>query len=96
MSAARLVNVPSTSRTAGSRATAKPSRPPYARLAAGSIDLVVESQLKPHDYNALIPVVRGAGGVVTDWRGGDDFSGRRLVAAAGRALLGETLGLLGA
>lgn len=68
----------------------------YARLAAGSIDLVVESQLKPHDYNALIPVVRGAGGVVTDWRGGDDFSGGRLVAAASRALLDETLSLLGA
>jgi myo-inositol-1(or 4)-monophosphatase len=34
----------------------------YARLAAGSIDLVVESGLKAHDYNALIPVVRGSGG----------------------------------
>ena len=68
----------------------------YARLAAGSIDLVVESQLKPHDYNALIPVVRGAGGVVTDWRGGSDFSDGRLVAAATRELLDEALALLDA
>src|SRR5207302_10460479 len=34
----------------------------YARLAAGSLDLVVESGLKPHDYNALIPPIRAAGG----------------------------------
>lgn len=68
----------------------------YARLAAGSIDLVVENLLKPHDYNALIPVIRGAGGVVTDWRGGSDFEGGRIVAAATRELLDETLALLGA
>ena len=54
----------------------------YARLAAGTIDLVVESGLKPYDLNALIPVVRGAGGAVGDWRGGEDWSGGRLVAAA--------------
>ena len=42
----------------------------YARLAAGSLDLVIESGLKPHDYNALIPVVRAAGGAHwrLDWR----------------------------
>ncbi len=49
----------------------------YARLAAGTIDLVIESGLKPHDYNALIPVVRGAGGLIGDWRGGEDFSRAR-------------------
>jgi myo-inositol-1(or 4)-monophosphatase len=54
----------------------------YARLAAGSIDLVVESGLKPHDYNALIPVVRGAGGVIGDWRGGEDFARGKVIAAA--------------
>jgi myo-inositol-1(or 4)-monophosphatase len=32
----------------------------YARLAAGSLDLVIENSLKPHDYNALIPVVRAS------------------------------------
>jgi histidinol phosphatase-like enzyme (inositol monophosphatase family) len=54
----------------------------YARLAAGSLDLVVESGLKPHDYNALIPVVRAAGGTIGDWEGGGDFSAGRIVAAA--------------
>lgn len=38
-------------------------------LAMGFIDLVVESCLKPYDYCALVPVIEGAGGVVTDWDG---------------------------
>jgi myo-inositol-1(or 4)-monophosphatase len=67
----------------------------YARLAAGSLDLIVETGLKPHDYNALIPVVRGAGGFIGDWNGGDDFSGGRVVAAASEALFDEAGRLLG-
>jgi inositol-phosphate phosphatase/L-galactose 1-phosphate phosphatase/histidinol-phosphatase len=41
----------------------------YAQLASGFIDLVVEGQLKPYDYCALVPVIEGAGGVITDWQG---------------------------
>jgi inositol-phosphate phosphatase / L-galactose 1-phosphate phosphatase / histidinol-phosphatase len=41
----------------------------YAQLASGFIDLVVESQLKPYDYCALVPVIEGSGGVITDWQG---------------------------
>jgi len=63
----------------------------YARLAAGSIDLVVESGLKPHDYNALVPVIRGAGGAVANWRGEDDFSEGHVVAAATQELLEEAV-----
>jgi histidinol-phosphatase len=40
----------------------------YGLLASGFIDLVIEADLKPHDYCALAPVVAGAGGVITDWR----------------------------
>ncbi|HEX8533787.1 MAG TPA: inositol monophosphatase family protein [Allosphingosinicella sp.] len=58
----------------------------YARLAAGSLDLVIEAGLKPHDYNALIPVVRTAGGAIGDWKGGADFSEGKVIAAATRAL----------
>jgi histidinol phosphatase-like enzyme (inositol monophosphatase family) len=54
----------------------------YARVAAGSLDLVLEAGLKPHDYNALIPVVRAAGGAIGDWRGGDDFTQGQVIAAA--------------
>ena len=41
----------------------------YAQLASGFVDLVVEAQMKPYDYCALVPVIAGAGGVITDWRG---------------------------
>jgi histidinol phosphatase-like enzyme (inositol monophosphatase family) len=58
----------------------------YARLAAGGIDLVAETGLKPHDYHALVPVIRGAGGVVGNWRGDDDLSGGDVLAAATRDL----------
>lgn len=58
----------------------------YARVAAGSLDLVVESGLKPHDYNALGPVVRGAGGFFGNWEGGDDLSAGRVIAAASERL----------
>lgn len=41
----------------------------YGLLAAGFLDLVVESGLKLYDWAALVPVVTGAGGVMTDWAG---------------------------
>lgn len=66
----------------------------YARLAAGSIDLVIEARLKPHDWNALVPVVRGAGGVIGNWRGGDDLGGGDVVAAATRELFDRAVAAL--
>lgn len=66
----------------------------YGRLAAGTLDLVVETRLKPHDYNALIPVVEGAGGHIGDWRGGSHFRFGQVVAAATRALYEEAVAVL--
>mmetsp|Transcript_9666 Transcript_9666/g.17401 ORF Transcript_9666/g.17401 Transcript_9666/m.17401 type:complete len:363 (-) Transcript_9666:259-1347(-) len=43
----------------------------YGLLAAGHCDLVVEADLKPYDYMALVPVIKGAGGQITDWRGAE-------------------------
>ena len=54
----------------------------YACLASGTIDLVVECGLKRHEYDALIPVVRGAGGVFGDWAGGTEFIAGQVIAAA--------------
>ena len=60
----------------------------YGLLASGFIDLVAEADLKPYDYCALVPVVEGAGGIVTDWRGGalTLASDGRVVAAGDAAL----------
>lgn len=66
----------------------------YARLAGGSIDLVAENGLKPHDYNALIPVVRAAGGVIGNWRGGADFGDGEVLAAATPELFEEAVRVL--
>ncbi len=63
----------------------------YARLAAGTIDMVAESGLKAHDVAALFPVIEGAGGVVTDWRGEPAQLGGQIVAAANRKILDEAL-----
>jgi histidinol phosphatase-like enzyme (inositol monophosphatase family) len=63
----------------------------YARLAAGTIDMVAETGLKSHDVAALIPVIEGAGGVVTDWRGNAPRLGGQIVAAANRAILDQAL-----
>ena len=58
----------------------------YAMLAAGHIDLVVESGLKPYDIQALIPIIEQAGGVITTWDGGSPRKAGRIVAAATREL----------
>ena len=41
----------------------------YALLATGGIDLIIESGLKPYDMMALVPIIEGAGGIITDWEG---------------------------
>lgn len=68
----------------------------YALVAAGSLDIVAESGLKPHDYHALVPLVRAAGGAVSNWSGGTDLAAGQIVAAANEALLEEACRLLSA
>lgn len=63
----------------------------YARVATGDIDLVIENGLQPHDIDALVAVVRGAGGHVGNWSGGDDVTGGSLIAASSRALYEEAV-----
>jgi myo-inositol-1(or 4)-monophosphatase len=53
----------------------------YCMLAAGLIDLVVETEIKPHDIVALIPVITGAGGIVTTWENGPAQAGGRIIIA---------------
>ncbi|MEM6851782.1 MAG: histidinol-phosphatase [Pseudomonadota bacterium] len=66
----------------------------YAMLAHGEIDLVIETGLQPYDFHAHVPIVRAAGGVITDWRGGAEPTGAQVVAAASPALLEEALAIL--
>ena len=66
----------------------------YAMLAAGFVDLVVEGQLKPFDIVPLLPILEGAGCVVTDWRGDKPLKGGYVVAAATPELHAAALALL--
>jgi histidinol phosphatase-like enzyme (inositol monophosphatase family) len=66
----------------------------YAMLAAGLIDLVVESALQPYDIQAPMALVEAAGGVVTDWRGGPAQNGGQCIAAGDPAVHEQALELL--
>jgi len=68
----------------------------YGMLASGFCDLVVEAHLKPHDFMAVIPVVTGAGGRISDWRGAPLSAASEgcVVAASTAALWRQALALL--
>ena len=53
----------------------------YCMVAAGNADVVIEAGLQPYDIVALIPIIEGAGGRVTDWQGNSAAAGGRVVAA---------------
>ena len=66
----------------------------YCMLAAGHVDLVIETGLKPHDIVALIPIIEGAGGIVTNWEGKSGVAGGRIVAAGDRRVHEAAMKLL--
>src|SRR5271166_580520 len=66
----------------------------YCMLAAGHIDLIIETELKPYDVMALIPIISGAGGMITTWENGPAQSGGRIVAAGDERLHAAALALL--
>ena len=58
----------------------------YAMLAAGQLDSVLEQDLKPHDIQALIPIVESAGGCITNWHGQSARAGGQVLACGDTAL----------
>lgn len=66
----------------------------YGLLALGTIDVIVESGLKPWDVQALIPIVEGAGGKLTGWQGEDASQGGRAVACGDPKLHAAVVDLL--
>ncbi|MFT9160523.1 MAG: inositol monophosphatase family protein, partial [Acetobacter sp.] len=70
----------------------------YGLLAIGQIDLVAECDMNPWDWAALVPIIEGAGGVITAWDGASlKVDGDRTVLAAGSpALHREAVAILNA
>jgi histidinol-phosphatase len=66
----------------------------YCLLAAGFIDLVIESGLKPYDVQALVPIIEAAGGVITTWSGAPAYDGGAVVAAGDPELHRAALDIL--
>lgn len=58
----------------------------YCMLAAGFVDVVIEAGLNTYDVQALIPIIEGAGGVITRWDGGDPQHGGAVVACGDLSL----------
>ena len=62
----------------------------YAMVAAGTLDMVIEAGLKSWDIEAAIPLLAGAGGLVTDWTGAPvGRHGGRVIVASNETLLAE-------
>jgi myo-inositol-1(or 4)-monophosphatase len=66
----------------------------YCMLAAGHIDLIIETEINPHDIVPLIPIVAGAGGIVTTWEGAPAQNGGRIVAAGDKRVHAAALEML--
>ncbi len=56
----------------------------YCMLAHGLLDVIVEAAMQPYDIQALIPIVEGAGGIVTNWEGEPAWNAGRILAAGDR------------
>lgn len=66
----------------------------FGLLSLGFIDVIVESSLHRWDVSALIPIVEGAGGIITNWQGGSCASGGRILAAGDPRIHSEAMKLL--
>jgi myo-inositol-1(or 4)-monophosphatase len=66
----------------------------FGLLALGFIDLIIESSFHHWDVAALIPIVRGAGGVITNWEGGSCAHGGKILAAGDARVHAQAMQLL--
>ncbi|GEM_PF-33827 len=67
----------------------------YAALAQGRLDVALDTRLALHDAAALVPIVRGAGGIISDWCGRQAaLPGSDIIACATPALHEQMLALL--
>ena len=58
----------------------------YCLLAEGKIDIIVESGLKKVDIDPLIPIIKNSGGVITTWKGKEDFTTGNIIVSSNRIL----------
>jgi histidinol phosphatase-like enzyme (inositol monophosphatase family) len=66
----------------------------FAMLALGFMDIIVESTLNRWDVAALIPLVEGAGGRITNWQGGPCLNGGQVIAVGDPELHAKVIAIL--
>jgi myo-inositol-1(or 4)-monophosphatase len=66
----------------------------FAALALGFVDVVIEANFHAWDIAALIPLIEGAGGVITNWQGGSPQDGKTILASGDRRVHAEAMTLL--
>ncbi len=66
----------------------------YAMIATGFIDVVIESGLEPYDIQALIPIIEGAGGIVSNWQGEHAHQGGQILACGDKRLHKQVIEIL--
>lgn len=54
----------------------------YYLLATGYADIMIDPIMSKWDLMALIPIINGAGGIITDWQGNDAAKGSSIIAAS--------------
>jgi myo-inositol-1(or 4)-monophosphatase len=67
----------------------------FAMLASGFVDIAMDAGLAIYDIAALVPIIEGAGGIVTTWDGGDASRGGDILAAASAGLHASALAIIG-
>lgn len=68
----------------------------YAQLASGRIDIGMDAGFDVCDYLALVPIIEGAGGLITDWEGDmlTIHSGGRFIAAGDAKVHAQSLKII--
>lgn len=68
----------------------------YGKMACGTVDVIVESGMQPYDFLPLVPIITGAGGIMTDWEGKELtlHSNGDVIAASNRELHNEVLTII--
>ena len=66
----------------------------YSHFAEGKLDIVLQCSNKIWDIHPLIPIIKAAGGIVTNWRNGDAIKAGNIICSANKGLHNKILKIL--